>query len=87
VSRDNVRSHIRFIQNQNLPYPLLADQEQTLIRGWGLLVNKTMYGKPVTKVTRTTFVVDGEGIVRRVIEKVTPLGHAQEVLDLVRILK
>jgi len=84
VSRDTVRSHIRFTQNQQLPYPLLADPDQELVRGWDLIVNKKMYGKPVTGILRCTFVVDSQGIVRHVYEKVTPLGHAQEVLDLVR---
>ena len=84
VSRDSIGSHIRFIQNQNLPYPLASDLGGELIKNWGLLVNKTMYGKPVTGVGRTTFVVDSEGIVRNVIEKVTPLGHAQEVLEMVQ---
>ncbi|MBV9864016.1 MAG: peroxiredoxin [Abitibacteriaceae bacterium] len=84
VSRDNIRSHIRFIQNQNLPYPLAADLGGELIKSWGLLVNKTMYGKPVTGVLRTTLLIDREGIVRHIFEKVTPLGHAQQVLDAVR---
>lgn len=86
ASRDTIRSHIRFIQNQNLPYPLLADPEQELIKGWHLLVDKKMYGKPVTGVLRSTFVTDKNGIIRRVFDKVTPLGHAQEVLDFVRSL-
>jgi peroxiredoxin Q/BCP len=87
ASRDTVRSHIKFIQNQNLPYPLLADPDQILINGWNLLVQKKMYGKPVTGVLRSTFVADGKGIVRRVFDKVTPLGHPQEVLEFVRGLK
>ena len=84
VSRDSVRSHRRFIENQQLPYPLAADAGGALIKSWGLLLNATMYGKPVTKVARSTFVVDGTGVVRRIYEKVTPFGHAQEVLELVR---
>jgi peroxiredoxin Q/BCP len=84
VSRDSIGSHKKFVQNQNLPYPLLSDKSQDLIKGWGLLVNKTMYGKPVTGVLRNTFMVDANGIVRRVFEKVTPLGHAQEVLEFVK---
>jgi peroxiredoxin Q/BCP len=86
VSRDSTGSHKRFFQNQNLPYPLLADKNQEVIKVWGLLVNKTMYGKLVTGVLRNTFVVDGNGIVQRVFEKVTPLGHAQEVLEFVKTL-
>lgn len=81
ISRDSIRSHIRFIQSQSLPYPLAADIGGELIKAWGLLVHKTMYGKPVTKVLRTTFVLDGDGVVRRIYEQVTPLGHARQVLD------
>lgn len=84
VSRDTVKSHIKFIQNQNLPYPLLADAGMEIIKSWGLLVNKTMYGKPVTGVARNTYIIDGKGVVRHVLEKVTPAGHARQVLDLLR---
>ncbi len=84
VSRDTVSSHKRFIANQNLPYPLIADKERVLIESLNLLVNKTMYGKPVTGVLRNTFVLNKDGDIARVFEKVTPLGHAQEVLDYVR---
>jgi peroxiredoxin Q/BCP len=84
VSRDKIGAHVRFIQNQSLPYPLLADSEQTLLRACGLIANKTMYGKPVTKVLRTTFLLDENGIVERIWENVTPLGHAREVLDYLR---
>lgn len=84
VSRDKVSAHVRFIEKQALPYPLLADAEQTLIRACKLIVNKTMYGKPVTKVLRSTFILDENGIVLRVYENVTPLGHAREVLNFLR---
>lgn len=84
VSRDKLSAHKRFIENQNLPYPLLADPEQTLIRACNLIVNKTMYGKPVTKVLRSTFVLDKNGVIMRAWENVTPLGHAHEVLEYLR---
>jgi peroxiredoxin Q/BCP len=84
VSRDKISAHARFIENQNLSYPLLADAEQTLIRACGLLKNATMYGKPVTKVLRTTFAPDGNGVIIKVWENVTPLGHAREVCEFLR---
>ena len=84
VSRDKMGAHRRFIENQNLPYPLAADEGGKLIEKWGLLKQATMYGKPVTKVARTTFVADKNGVLRRVFENVTPAGHAAEVLDFVR---
>jgi peroxiredoxin Q/BCP len=81
VSRDKISAHVRFIENQNLPFPLLADSEQTLIRACGLLKNATMYGKPVTKVLRTTFALDENGVICKVWENVTPSGHAREVCE------
>ena len=84
VSRDKVSAHVRFIEKQALPYPLLADAEQTLIRSCNLIVNKTMYGKPVTGVLRSTFILDENGVVLRLYENVTPLGHAREVLEFLR---
>ncbi len=86
LSRDNIRSHERFIEAQNLPYALLADKEQTVIRDWDLLQDAKMYGKAVTKVRRTTFLVDAKGIVRQVFENVQPPGHAREVLLAARAL-
>ena len=84
VSRDKLSAHGRFIENQNLPFPLLADSEQTLLRACGLIKNATMYGKPVTKVLRTTFLLDENGVVVRVWENVAPPGHAAEVLAFLR---
>lgn len=84
ISRDKLSAHLRFIKNQNLPYPLLADADQTLIKACNLLKDATMYGKPVTKVLRSTFILDENGIVLKTFENVTPLGHAREVLAFLR---
>ena len=84
VSRDKVSAHVRFIEKQELPYPLLADDEKILIGRCNLIVPKTMYGKPVTKILRTTFVIDGSGVILRTYENVTPIGHAREVLEFVK---
>lgn len=80
LSRDKISAHKRFITSQNLPYILASDEGAPLIKSWGLLVNKTMYGKPVTGVLRTTILVDQKGLVRQVWEKVTPACHAEDVL-------
>lgn len=81
VSRDRISAHVRFIQDQELPYPLLADTERSLLQECNLLKDATMYGKPVTKVLRTTFLLDENGVILKTYENVTPLGHAQEVLE------
>lgn len=84
LSRDKVSAHHKFIANQNLPYPLISDAEQSLLKELNLIVQATMYGKPVTKVLRTTFVIDEKNQILKTFEKVTPLGHAAEVLDFLR---
>lgn len=81
LSRDTMGAHRKFIAAQNLPYGLLADKEQNLLKAWNLIVPGTMYGKPVTKVLRTTFLIDENLIVRHIWNEVTPPGHATQVLQ------
>ena len=78
----------KFKDKYDLPYDLLADPEMVLIKRYGLLKNKTMYGKPVTGVERTTYLIGkdagtGQRLVH-VFEKVTPAGHAEEVFALLK---
>ena len=82
ISRDTVKAQKKFQGKYELPYPLLADADMELIKRYDLLVNKTMYGKPVTGVERTTLVIDAEGKLLHVFSKVKPEGHAEEVLAL-----
>ncbi len=86
LSRDGIGAHKKFIENQKLPFALLADREQNLLKNWDLIFGSTMYGKAVTKVKRTTFFIDESGIVRHIWDDVSPLGHAREVLEWVRQL-
>ncbi len=81
LSRDTVGAHRKFIDAQNLPYGLLADKAQNVLKAWDLIAPGTMYGKPVTKVRRTTFLIDENLIVRQIWREVTPLGHATQVLQ------
>jgi len=81
LSRDSVGAHRKFIAAQSFPFALLSDASQETMKSWGLIYNATMYGKPVTKVRRTTVLVDADGVVRRVWEKVAAAGHADEVLE------
>jgi peroxiredoxin Q/BCP len=91
VSRDTVKAQKKFKDKYDLPYDLLADPEMVLIKRYGLLVNKTMYGKPVTGVARTTYVIspdEGKGQrLLHVFEQVTPQGHAEEVFALLKEAK
>ncbi len=80
LSRDTVGTHRKFIAAQNLPFGLLSDKEQHLLKAWDLIVPGTMYGKPVTKVLRTTFLIDENLVVRQIWRDVVPEGHATQVL-------
>jgi peroxiredoxin Q/BCP len=84
ISRDTVKAQKKFKDKYELPYDLLADDEMILIKRFDLLREKTMYGKPVTGVARTTYVIDAEGKLVHVFENVKPEGHAEEVLALLK---
>ena len=84
ISRDTVKKQKKFAEKYDIQYPLLADDEMTLIKDWNLLVNKTMYGRPVTGVARTTFIIGPDGKLLHIFENVKPEGHAEEVLALLK---
>jgi len=84
VSRDTVKAQKKFAEKYDLNYPLLADDEMVLIKRFDLLKNKTMYGKPVTGVDRTTFLIGPDQKLLHVFQNVKPEGHAEEVLALLK---
>ena len=84
ISRDSVRAQKKFADKYDLNYPLLADSEMELIKRFDLLRNKTMYGKPVTGVDRTTFLIGPDRKLVHVFQNVKPEGHAEEVLELLK---
>jgi len=83
VSRDNLASHRRFKEKQGFAFDLLADADAALCRLFGVLKEKTMFGRKVTGVERSTFLIDEQGVLRRAWRKVKVKGHAEEVLDAV----
>jgi peroxiredoxin Q/BCP len=80
VSPDPVSSHQKFKQKYQLPFPLLADTDHRVASAYGAWGEKSMYGRKYQGILRTTFLIDPEGRVSRVFEKVRPAGHASEVL-------
>ena len=84
MSADTVRSHRRFKRKNDLPFPLLADPETNVLQLYGVWGEKTTYGKTYMGIHRTTFVIDPDGTIARVFEKVKPEGHSAEVLEFVR---
>ena len=79
LSRDNIKSHEKFIKKAELPYSLIADESHATLNSWGLIYDSKMYGKPVTKVLRVTAFVEG-GKVVQLWDRVVPSEHAAEVL-------
>lgn len=82
VSPDSIKSHRSFADKHNLPFPLIADTEKKIMSAYGAWGEKVMYGKRVTGVIRTTFIIDEKGIIEKVIRKVDTKGHAGQIFRL-----
>ncbi len=87
VSRDSLRSHEKFKAVQCFPFELLSDQDETLCRQYGVLKGKTLYGKKVLGVERSTFLIDNLGVLRREWRNLKVDGHVKEVLEAVKELQ
>ena len=80
VSPDPVKSHAKFRKKYGLPFPLLADTDHSVAEAYGVWGDKSMFGRKYQGIHRTTFLIGGDGRIRKVFEKVKPEGHAAEVL-------
>jgi peroxiredoxin Q/BCP len=80
ISRDTAKAQKKFQQKFALPYTLLADADQEIVKRFDLVKPKTMYGKLVSGVERTTYILSPEGKLQHIFAKVKPEGHAEEVL-------
>lgn len=87
VSPDSVKSHKKFKEKFDLPYPLVADEDKTIVNAYGVWGEKSMYGRKYMGVNRTTFIIDRDGKIARIFEKVKPENHAVEVAEAVAALK
>jgi peroxiredoxin Q/BCP len=86
VSRDSVNSHQRFREKQNFPFDLLADEDEALCRLFDVIHEKNMYGRKVMGVVRSTFLIDGDGVLRAEWRKVRVKGHVEAVLEAAQAL-
>ncbi len=84
VSRDSLKSHESFAAKQELKFPLLSDPERKIIDAYGVWKEKSMYGKTSMGIERSTFLIDGEGRIRRIWRKVKVDGHDEEVLAAIK---
>jgi thioredoxin-dependent peroxiredoxin len=80
ISPDSAESHAKFKQKHDLPFTLLADEGHQVAERYGTWVEKKLYGKTYMGVERSTFVIDRDGTVARVLRKVKPDTHAADVL-------
>lgn len=81
VSMDSAKSHERFIEKQQLPFPLLVDDERKLIDAFGVWGRKKFMGREYDGIFRTTFIINESGIIERIIEKPKVKEHTQEILN------
>lgn len=81
ISADSVSSHLRFKEKQQLNFPLIADVDKNTIKAFGVYGEKKMAGRVYMGIIRTTFVIDGNGVVERVITKVDTKKAAEQILD------
>ena len=80
ISKDSVASHLKFAQKHDLPFILLSDPELQAIQAYGVWQEKKLYGKVSMGVVRSTFIIDEQGQIEKVMPKVKPDTNAAEIL-------
>lgn len=81
VSDDDAASHTRFIEKYDLPFTLLCDEDHKTAEAYDVWKEKNMYGKKSWGIKRSTFLIDGDGVIRKVWGQVKVEGHTEEVMD------
>lgn len=86
VSRDGLTAHEKFKAKQDFPFDLLSDEDETLCRQFDVIHEKNMYGRKVMGIVRSTFLIDGKGMLRKEWRKVRVKGHVDDVLEAAKSL-
>ena len=81
ISKDSVKSHKKFVEDYDLPFILLSDEDVKVCSYFGVYVEKSMYGRKYMGVNRSTFILNEEGIITHVFEKASPKENAAEILE------
>ncbi len=79
ISRDSQDSHRKFKSKYKLNFLLLSDEDGSVCKNYGVLVEKNMYGRKSVGIQRSTFVIDEKGIIKKIFPRVNPEGHSEEV--------
>lgn len=80
ISSDSAKKHTNFIKKFELPFPLIADEDKSIHEQFGTWVEKQMYGRKYMGTARTTFVIDENGVILEIIDKVKTKEHADQIL-------
>lgn len=81
ISADSVKSHKKFEQKFQLPFPLIADEDKKIVNQYGVWGEKTLFGKKYMGIIRTTFLIDEEGKIKKIIDKPNTENHTEQVLN------
>lgn len=87
ISADDVKSHKKFCDTENLNFTLLSDPQAEVCKLYDVWHEKTMFGSKHLGIVRTTFLIDEKGVVRKLYSNVKPLGHAEAILQDIRDLQ
>ena len=80
ISPDSVKSHLNFATKHNLPYTLLSDENKDIAVKYGVWGEKQLYGRKYMGIIRTTFLIDAEGKIKQIFDKVISKDHANQIL-------
>lgn len=80
VSPDSVKKHVKFIEKYSLPFSLLADESHEIAEAYGVWGEKKFMGRTYNGIHRTTFIIDENGVIERIIEKVDTSNHSEQLL-------
>lgn len=83
VSVDSPKSHLKFIEKQSLPFPLISDESKELVHYFGIWVQKKFMGREYMGTQRTTFIIDENSIITHIIDKVDTKEAAKQILELI----
>ena len=86
VSKNNLSSHHKFCEKENIPYPLLVDTENEICNLYGVIKEKSMLGKTYLGINRTTFLIDKNKKIFKIWKNVKPHDHAKKVLEQVKMI-
>ena len=86
VSADSIESHKKFAEKYKLPFDLLSDESKEIVEKYGVWKEKNMYGRKYMGIVRTTFIIDAQGKIRKIFEKVKVDEHNKEVMEALKEL-